>query len=176
MAEWPMPSHDMKEACMGSLIFASNSSGSLPSLLTASNFLCPFSSSEQLWTLDSSRVLGAIAGLWQANHLMWPGPGSEDLKGLWDKNMCKTHVCTSFGLNTCKPLVSNSIFIISRMMCVATLQNIKKKALKWHFLVMFPVREKYVKSTGFHTGKYGLLRESTALCTGVRFRTYLVRT
>ena len=129
MAEWPMPSHDMKEACMGSLIFASNSSGSLPSLLTASNFLCPFSSSEQLWTLDSSRVLGAIAGLWQANHLMWPGPGSEDLKGLWDKNMCKTHVCTSFGLNTCKPLVSNSIFIISRMMCVATLQNIKKKKL-----------------------------------------------
>ena len=51
--------------------------------------------------------------------------------------------------------------------------------MKWYSLDMLNVRVLYVFFAGFHTGKYGLLRESTVLCTGVRvgyvLSTYLVR-
>ena len=126
-----------------------------------------------------------ITGHWQAGTSQWE-KDSQGLvrnliwKGCGDWKTIETkenhHRCThDVPICVPPPLISTGSIFLFLKMKIKQDEITKKVKFCWFFEVA-KNGPKYVFWLGFCTGKYALLRENTALCTGVRFGTYLVRT
>ena len=76
---------------------------------------------------------------------------------------------------TATPRLPHGLKLVVPNKAMTTAKTFKNR-LNLYFVKVAKMTSKYVLWLGFCTGKHAPLRVNTALCTGVRFGTYLVRT